>query len=154
MTEGLFGIKMGERFRKWAIFGKIRPGFIYYQEAMPGGGIYTPWEPDALRVGFRRNRGTIPRPQHHLAVRRRHYASTVISAIIRTHACPRSMTCVRPNTSSPRATCRSRQPTYTASSSLCRRSPYSQATAHCPTTPGSSETKTRRLLAKKSASWE
>ena len=42
MTEGLFGIKMGERFRKWAIFGKIRPGFIYYQEAMPGGGAYTP----------------------------------------------------------------------------------------------------------------
>jgi hypothetical protein len=42
MTEGLFGVKMGERFRKWAIFGKIRPGFIYYQEAMPGGGVHTP----------------------------------------------------------------------------------------------------------------
>jgi len=42
MTEGLFGGKIGERFRHWAIFGKIRPGFIYYQEAMPGGGAYTP----------------------------------------------------------------------------------------------------------------
>jgi hypothetical protein len=42
ITEGLFGVKMGERFQKWAIFGKIRPGFIYYQEAMPGGGVYTP----------------------------------------------------------------------------------------------------------------
>jgi len=42
MTEGLFGIKLGQRFNKWAIFGKVRPGFIYYQEALPGGGVYTP----------------------------------------------------------------------------------------------------------------
>jgi hypothetical protein len=42
MIEGLFGVKMGERFRRWAIFGKIRPGFIYYENAMPGGGDYTP----------------------------------------------------------------------------------------------------------------
>lgn len=42
VTEGLFGVKMGERFRRWSIWGKIRPGFIYYQEAMPGGGVYTP----------------------------------------------------------------------------------------------------------------
>jgi hypothetical protein len=42
MMEGLFGVKMGERLQHWAIFGKIRPGFIYYEEAMPGGGVYTP----------------------------------------------------------------------------------------------------------------
>ena len=42
MTEGLFGVKIGERFRKWAVFGKIRPGFIYYQSAMPGGGVSIP----------------------------------------------------------------------------------------------------------------
>jgi hypothetical protein len=42
MTEGLFGVKIGERFKKWAVFGKIRPGFIYYQSAMPGSVIYTP----------------------------------------------------------------------------------------------------------------
>jgi len=42
VTEGLLGVKMGERFRKWGVWGKIRPGFIYYQEAMPGGGVDTP----------------------------------------------------------------------------------------------------------------
>lgn len=42
MTEGLFGVKIGERFQHWGIFGKVRPGFIYYQSAMPGGGDYTP----------------------------------------------------------------------------------------------------------------
>ena len=36
MVEGLFGIRVGERFKHWGIFGKVRPGFIYYQEAMPG----------------------------------------------------------------------------------------------------------------------
>ena len=42
MAEGLFGIKVGERFEHWAIFGKVRPGFIYYAEAMPGGGVHNP----------------------------------------------------------------------------------------------------------------
>jgi hypothetical protein len=36
MIEGLFGLRLGERFEHWGIFGKVRPGFIYYQEAMPG----------------------------------------------------------------------------------------------------------------------
>ena len=42
ITEGLFGVKMGKRFEHFGIFGKVRPGFIYYDEAMPGGGVTTP----------------------------------------------------------------------------------------------------------------
>jgi hypothetical protein len=41
MTEGLFGAKMGARFNHFGLFGKVRPGFIYYSNAMPGGGNYT-----------------------------------------------------------------------------------------------------------------
>ena len=41
MTEGLFGLKMGARFQHFGIFGKVRPGFIYYDQAMPGGGATT-----------------------------------------------------------------------------------------------------------------
>lgn len=29
MTEGLFGVKAGKRFRKVGVFGKARPGFLY-----------------------------------------------------------------------------------------------------------------------------
>jgi len=36
MVEGLFGMRVGQRFEHWGIFGKVRPGFIYYQKAMPG----------------------------------------------------------------------------------------------------------------------
>lgn len=42
MMEGLFGVKMGERWQHWGLFGKIRPGFIYYKNAMPGGGDPAP----------------------------------------------------------------------------------------------------------------
>jgi len=42
MTEGLFGVKIGERWQHWGLFGKIRPGFIYYEQAMPGGGVDHP----------------------------------------------------------------------------------------------------------------
>jgi len=42
VTEGLFGLKMGERFHRFGVFGKVRPGFIYYQNALPGGGDFTP----------------------------------------------------------------------------------------------------------------
>ena len=42
MIEGLFGIKMGVHFEKFGVFGKVRPGFIYYVSAMPGGGDMTP----------------------------------------------------------------------------------------------------------------
>jgi len=42
MTEGLFGLKMGARYDRFGVFGKVRPGLIYYSEAMPGGGDNTP----------------------------------------------------------------------------------------------------------------
>jgi hypothetical protein len=42
MMEGLFGVKMGERWQHWGLFGKIRPGFIYYENALPGGGDPNP----------------------------------------------------------------------------------------------------------------
>jgi hypothetical protein len=44
MVEGLFGLKVGKRFDHWGIYGKVRPGFIYYEEALPGGGVQTPEE--------------------------------------------------------------------------------------------------------------
>ena len=28
ITEGLFGVKVGKRFKKWGVFGKARPGFM------------------------------------------------------------------------------------------------------------------------------
>ena len=42
IMEGLFGVRMGARFQRFGLFGKVRPGFIYYQEAMQGGGNMTP----------------------------------------------------------------------------------------------------------------
>jgi hypothetical protein len=42
MTQGMFGAKFGERFQHWGVFAKIRPGFIYYENAYPGGGDTTP----------------------------------------------------------------------------------------------------------------
>jgi len=42
IAQGLFGLRMGEHFRHFGLFGKVRPGFIYYQSAMPGGGDFTP----------------------------------------------------------------------------------------------------------------
>jgi hypothetical protein len=41
MTVGLFGIKWGERWQHVGLFGKVRPGFIYYEKAMSGRGVYT-----------------------------------------------------------------------------------------------------------------
>jgi len=35
MMEGLFGVRMGARFDKFGIFAKVRPGFIYYNDAFP-----------------------------------------------------------------------------------------------------------------------
>jgi hypothetical protein len=35
--QGLFGAKVGSRARTWGLYGKIRPGFIYYQKAWSGG---------------------------------------------------------------------------------------------------------------------
>jgi hypothetical protein len=42
MMEGLFGVKMGPRFEHWGIFAKVRPGFIYYENALPGKSVYQP----------------------------------------------------------------------------------------------------------------
>jgi len=42
MMQGQFGVKLGQRFSHVGIFGKIRPGFIYYQNALPGGGDFNP----------------------------------------------------------------------------------------------------------------
>ena len=41
-VQGEFGVKVGENFRYCGIYAKLRPGFIYYQEAYPGGGAMTP----------------------------------------------------------------------------------------------------------------
>jgi hypothetical protein len=35
--EGLFGTKVGYQGRTWGLFGKVRPGFIYYEKAWSGG---------------------------------------------------------------------------------------------------------------------
>jgi len=35
MMEGLFGIRMGARFDHFGIYAKVRPGFIYYDKAVP-----------------------------------------------------------------------------------------------------------------------
>jgi hypothetical protein len=42
MMQGLFGVKLGQRWNRWGLFGKVRPGFIYYNEAWPGGGATAP----------------------------------------------------------------------------------------------------------------
>jgi len=35
--EGLFGAKIGHQGKNWGLFGKVRPGFIYYEKAWTGG---------------------------------------------------------------------------------------------------------------------
>lgn len=35
--EALFGAKIGSQTKKWGLFGKVRPGLIYYQNAWSGG---------------------------------------------------------------------------------------------------------------------
>ena len=67
MMEGLFGCKLGERFRHWGVFGRIRPGFIYYQEAMPGGGVSSPTSLSRFATDFG---GTVEvYPSHKSALR-------------------------------------------------------------------------------------
>ncbi len=34
MAEGLFGARMGKRWQNWGVFAKVRPGFIYYEDAV------------------------------------------------------------------------------------------------------------------------
>ena len=38
MMQGLFGVRLGQQFNHVGVFGKVRPGFIYYNKALPGGG--------------------------------------------------------------------------------------------------------------------
>ncbi|HEY4899949.1 MAG TPA: hypothetical protein VIH91_03930, partial [Terriglobales bacterium] len=35
MMEGLFGVRMGVRYDRFGVFAKVRPGFIYYENADP-----------------------------------------------------------------------------------------------------------------------
>jgi hypothetical protein len=42
MMQGMFGARVGERFQHWGVFARIRPGFIHYDSAYPGGGSTTP----------------------------------------------------------------------------------------------------------------
>ena len=35
MMEGLFGVRMGARYEHVGVFAKVRPGFIYYENAYP-----------------------------------------------------------------------------------------------------------------------
>lgn len=35
MVEGLFGVRAGPRFEHFGVFAKVRPGFIYYENAVP-----------------------------------------------------------------------------------------------------------------------
>ena len=40
-VQGLFGTKFGHQGKNWGLFGKFRPGFIYYENAWPGGDAKT-----------------------------------------------------------------------------------------------------------------
>jgi len=42
MMQGLFGVRLGQQFNHVGVFGKVRPGFIYYRNAIPGGGNDNP----------------------------------------------------------------------------------------------------------------
>ncbi len=42
MMQGLYGVRLGQQFNRFAVFGKVRPGFIYYNNALPGGGSSNP----------------------------------------------------------------------------------------------------------------
>ena len=77
MTEGLFGIKWGERWQYWGLFAKVRPGFIYYEKAMPGGGDVHAAKSDAFCDGFRRHRRGLSIAELHHAVRRRNDAGAL-----------------------------------------------------------------------------
>jgi len=39
--EGLFGAKIGHQGKNWGLFGKVRPGFMYYEKAWTGGEVPT-----------------------------------------------------------------------------------------------------------------
>ena len=66
MMQGLFGMKLGQRWNRWGLFAKTRPGFIYYDEALPGRGITTPhslsrfvWDFGGVAEIYTHHNGTI-----------------------------------------------------------------------------------------------
>ncbi len=66
MMQGLFGMKLGQRWKNWGIFAKVRPGFIYYSEAWPGGGAKAPasisrfaWDLGGVAEFYTHRNGTI-----------------------------------------------------------------------------------------------
>lgn len=42
MAQGFYGVRLGQQFQRFGIFGKVRPGFIYYKNALQGGQNNTP----------------------------------------------------------------------------------------------------------------
>jgi hypothetical protein len=54
IAQGLFGVKIGKRFKKWGVFGKARPGLMNFSrgafDIVPTGGTGL----NAFRIDFRR----------------------------------------------------------------------------------------------------
>ena len=79
MMQGLFGVRMGPRFEHVGVFGKIRPGFIYYDKAMPGGGNPNPtsltrfaWDVGGIVEVYPRRESKL-----NASLRLRHYAGSL-----------------------------------------------------------------------------
>jgi hypothetical protein len=49
-AQGLFGVKAGKRFRKFGLFGKVRPGFISYGRTITGVNVNLP-PPSGFQYG-------------------------------------------------------------------------------------------------------
>ena len=57
---------MGQRWNRWGLFAKVRPGFIYYNEAWPGGGAQVPgtlsrfvWDVGGVAEFYTHHKGTL-----------------------------------------------------------------------------------------------
>jgi hypothetical protein len=66
MMQGLLGVKLGERWTHWGLFAKVRPGFLYYHEAYPGGGSTAPtslsrfvWDFGGIAEVYTHHNGTL-----------------------------------------------------------------------------------------------
>jgi len=53
-VQGLFGVKIGKRYKKFGFFGKARPGFISFSEGVSevvaGGTVFDPAQPLSFRT--------------------------------------------------------------------------------------------------------
>jgi len=65
MMQGLFGVKLGKRWNRWGLFAKVRPGFIYYNQAWSGGASSTTtslsrfvWDFGGVAEVYTRHNGT------------------------------------------------------------------------------------------------